>query len=102
ALYRIEDPRKIENSYTLRVINRTEQAREFRISATGLDDLKIESEVAFRLAPGEVGSIPTTLSVPRGSVQGGQDIVVTVTATDDLAVTASHASRFFGPVGGSR
>ncbi|MDX1570988.1 MAG: cytochrome c oxidase accessory protein CcoG, partial [Xanthomonadales bacterium] len=39
ALYRIEDPRKIENSYTLRVINRTEQAREFRISATGLDDL---------------------------------------------------------------
>ncbi len=98
ALYRELSDGGVENSYTLRISNRTDAAREFRISVSGLDELSIVGQQSIALQPGEVGSLPMALQAD-GILRGGrQDIEFTVSAADDDSVSVSTESRFFVPL----
>ena len=44
ALYRELDDGTIENTYTLKILNKTEQPQRFRLTATGLDGLVLQSD----------------------------------------------------------
>ena len=44
ALYRELDDGTIENTYTLKILNKTEQPQRFRLTATGLDGLILQSD----------------------------------------------------------
>ena len=98
ALYRELADGRVENSYTLRISNRTSVAREFQISAVGMAELSIAGEQTIRLQPGEVGSLPITLRVDEVQRGGRQDIEFVVQASDDASVSSRAESRFFVPV----
>lgn len=98
ALYREVADGSIENSYTLRISNRTDVSREFQISVSGLDQLAITGPQQIGLQPGEVGSLPITLRAANIQRGGRQDIEITVQAADDASISVSSESRFFVPL----
>ncbi|MEM9304139.1 MAG: cytochrome c oxidase accessory protein CcoG, partial [Pseudomonadota bacterium] len=102
TLYRVASPTTIENSYTLRISNRTEADQTFLVSVEGVDGAAVVGAGSVDVGPGEVGSLPTTIEVPSSAMRGPTDIVITLTAESDPELTISRESRFFGPLGTGR
>jgi cytochrome c oxidase accessory protein FixG len=98
ALFRERPDGRIENVYNLKVLNKDREAHEFRISATGVEGLEVEyaGSTVF-VAPGAVQSVPVRIRVPRGSIQGGTDLVVSIEAAGRPDLTASGKARFIAP-----
>ncbi len=102
ALYRETAGGTIENSYTLKVMNMDNQAHSYVIEASGLPELRVETDLAmpFEVAPGEVRSVPARLSTASAELRGGgHDIVLTLRATDTEGLSVQEDTRFHAPVG---
>jgi cytochrome c oxidase accessory protein FixG len=98
ALFRERPDGRIENVYNVKLLNKDRQAHEFRISATGLEGLEIDyAGPTVYVGPGAVQSVPVRIRVPRGSVQGGTDVVVGIEAVNRPDLTASGKARFIAP-----
>jgi polyferredoxin len=98
ALYRSAADGSIENGYTLKLVNKAGQAREFNIEVTSKTpgialralDQPIHAEAE------EVLSLPVVLAAPA-SIKGRQDVVFTV-RSEDGAASETVDSTFFGPM----
>ena len=101
ALYRIAGPTTIENSYTLRIANRTEAPQTFDVTVSGIEGIALVGPTSIDLEAGEIGTLPTTIAAPLSAIRGGTDIEIEIAARD-ADVGASRESRFFGPIGGRR
>ena len=98
ALFRERPDGRIENVYNVKLLNKDKEAHEFRISATGLEGIEIDyAGPAVYVGPGAVQSVPVRIRVPRGSVQGGTDVVVSIEAVNRPDLTASGKARFIAP-----
>jgi cytochrome c oxidase accessory protein FixG len=98
TLYR-ELPRGvIENSYTVKVINQSNDTRAFVLEATGIDGLALDGvEEHIIVEGGGVLSIPLRARAHRDNAYGVTEILFTVTALDDGADTVEEDSRFLAP-----
>jgi cytochrome c oxidase accessory protein FixG len=98
ALFRERPDGRIENVYNVKLLNKDKEAHEFRISATGLEGVEIDyAGPTVYVGPGAVQSVPVRIRVPRGSVQGGTDVVVSIEAVNRPDLTASGKARFIAP-----
>jgi cytochrome c oxidase accessory protein FixG len=98
ALYRERPDGRVENVYNVKLLNKDREAHEFRITASGLPGVEIDyMGPTVWVAPGAVQSVPVRIRVPRGSVRGGTDVILSLEATDDPALTASGKARFIAP-----
>lgn len=61
---------KIQNAYTIQVLNKSERERRFLVSTHGLSDAEIEDNKAFTIAPSEVHRMVVSLNVPQQSLGG--------------------------------
>jgi polyferredoxin len=97
ALYR-ETADGIENGYTLKLVNKTDQPQRYVIdvAAADLPTLRLREASEVDVAAGAVASRPLTLVAPRGT-GGRHDLRITV-RTRDGATTRSVDSSFFGPM----
>ncbi|MGB5580450.1 MAG: cytochrome c oxidase accessory protein CcoG, partial [Woeseia sp.] len=102
TLYRDVGRNGIENSYTIRVINKHNQQHDYRLSVSGLDGLTIRTETEFSLAPESVFTLPTSVTAPHESAIGGNIIEFRVESMDDPSITITEESRFRGPTGERR
>ncbi|MGB5353564.1 MAG: cytochrome c oxidase accessory protein CcoG [Woeseia sp.] len=102
TLYRDVGLDGIENSYTIRVINKHNQQHDYRLSVSGLDGLTIKTETEFSLAPESVYTLPTSVTAPQESAIGGNIIEFRVESMDDPSITITEESRFRGPTGERR
>jgi cytochrome c oxidase accessory protein FixG len=101
ALYRTAANGAIENAYTLRIVNRDQDAHRFRIELVQAGPVGIAAAPAEIAAqPGQVVSAALTLRAAAGSVQGRNDLELRVVAVDDPQVAATETTRFFGPFAG--
>jgi polyferredoxin len=98
ALYRSAADGRIENGYTLKLVNKAGQARGFRIEvASKTPGIALrEMEQPVHAEAEEVLSLPVVLSAPA-SVTGRQDVVFTV-RSEDGAASETVDSTFFGPL----
>lgn len=62
-LYRTNTDGFVENTYTLKVINKTQQTQEYQLSVEGLSDAKWYGRQTIQVSPGEVFSLPISLGV---------------------------------------
>ena len=99
TLYRDVGREGIENSYTVRVINKHNQGHQFRLSVSGLEGLAIKTDTEFSLAPESVLTLPTSVTAPHEAAMGGNTITFTVESIDDSAIVVTEESRFRGPTG---
>jgi cytochrome c oxidase accessory protein FixG len=98
ALYRERPDGRIENVYNVKILNKDRAAHEFRITASGLPGVEVDYiGPTVWVAPGAVQSVPVRIRVPRGELQGGSDVILSLEAVDDAKLTASGRARFIAP-----
>ncbi len=98
ALYRELPGDVIENSYTLKLINQSNDARNFRLSVDGVSGLTLDGAAGEITVPGgDVLSLPVRARTQRSNAYGIMHITFSATAVDDESVSVIEESRFLGP-----
>ena len=98
-LYR-ETSGLIENIYTLKLINKDEQARTFDIKAEGIEDLiLLVDKSTILVEAGTVYDLPVRLRAKEENLNGRSTEIrftLSVPGDDDLSIT--EAGKFLGPI----
>ncbi len=98
ALTEINSDQQIENSYMLKVINKSHQARTLTIQVEGLDKYElITQHSAIEVGSGEVISVPVTIAVEQGTIDKlSTTIYITISDNDgnDQKILAKDETRF--------
>ncbi|MNF37359.1 putative electron transport protein YccM [compost metagenome] len=98
VLYRENEEGRIENVYTLKIMNKAQQPVTFLIEADGLDGLVYEGKREIKALAGEVLSLPVELSIaPENLPSSTNEIMFRIRSADDASITNDAASRFIGP-----
>jgi len=98
-LFNETDTGLIENTYSLQIINKDEQAHSYTISASGINGIKmrIKSNI-IEVASGEVRDIPLRLQVdPYDLKARSTEVMLSVIANDNPDIEIVEAARFLGP-----
>jgi cytochrome c oxidase accessory protein FixG len=95
ALFR-ETAAGVENSYTLKLVNKTERPLRLRIALPDESRLTIVGRSAVEVAAGRVASVPLTLRATDRTMRGRQPVALDV-RSDDGAVEAGTRTEFFAP-----
>lgn len=98
SLFRETDEGLIENVYTLKVINKDDKPHEYKVSATGIEDMKLFMNSSRIFADsGLVIEVPVRLVVdPEVLSQRSSEVVFHLEAIDADLKTDEEA-RFLGP-----
>jgi cytochrome c oxidase accessory protein FixG len=98
SLYRELDDGRIENVYTVRVVNKDTHAHTLRLSVAGLEGATLDSDQAeYRVGGGEVVSIPLRVRAPREAVGGSVELKIVAHAASDDEPRSSAVARFVAP-----
>ena len=98
SLYRELPNNVFENIYTLKLINQSENPRNFALTVDGVMGLSLDGvDDEITIAGGEILTLPVRVRAAGDSAYGIATIRFVVTATDDASVTATQESRFIGP-----
>ncbi len=96
ALFRETARGDIENTYTVRLVNKTDAALELRPQVHAEDHIAIEDVRPLRLAPGEVSQLAFTLRAPADRVEGKQSVELRFLDAEGRTVARAR-SHFFAP-----
>ena len=89
---------RIENAYTLKLINLADAPRDFRVAVSGIDGAEIVGPTRFAGEAGGIRTVQLTVAVPAGEGGAGvRPIAFEVTAEQDAAVRAVERSTFAMP-----
>ena len=98
ALYRTLDDGRIENVYTIRIVNKDGDAHEMKLRVDGLPGAQIDTDAAsVRVGAGSVVSVPVRLRVPAGAVSGSVNVEIIAEAIDGSGHTVESHARFLAP-----
>jgi cytochrome c oxidase accessory protein FixG len=97
ALYRDVGRQGIQNSYTIRVINKHNETHDYQLSVSGLEDMSIQPDTRFTLSGESVLTLPVSVNVPHEYASGGHVIEFRLEATDGSGIVITEESRFRGP-----
>ena len=98
-LYVTTDSGKIENIYTLQLVNMDKAMHEFEISIDGLEKAEIIGQTLHTLNGGEVSAISLRLRIaPQELDRPSSEFNFEVKATDMPSLQASSESRFLKPL----
>ena len=98
ALYRETFEGNIENTYTLKIMNKTQEHQEYTVTASGLDGAISHIPESIRALPGELVNLPVTLEIaPDKLKQRNTTVYFTIVSKSDPAQEVTEESRFLGP-----
>jgi len=98
SLYRELPGDLIENIYTLKIINQSNDARWFKLSVAGVPGLVLDgADDEIAVDGGGILSMPVRVRTNRDNAYGIMNITFNLAATDDESVTVIEDSRFLGP-----
>ena len=99
ALYRTVADDRIENVYTVRLVNKDGQAHDVRFEVEELEHYELEADAdIIHLAAGSVTSTAVRIRVPTGTVSGSRKIEIVARAVDGSGIQSEAKARFLGPV----
>jgi len=100
ALYRELSDGRIENVYTLKVLNKSEINQPLEIVVTGLPGLTVDTDPLTPIAVAvELTAITVRVKADPDQIDGGgHDISFEANSTLTADVAASSTSRFFAPI----
>ncbi len=98
-LYRINVEGHIENVYTLKIINKTQQPHRYKVTVSGPEGLILETPESIATLAGELVVVPTTAHIdPRALKAPNTNIHFYIEALDDPSLNVEEESRFLGPM----
>ena len=99
GLFRENSLGQIENIYSLKIINKTQQPQHYRVALQQGDDFQLNGKTELTLAPGEIAEVPVSVALlaepPKSS---SQTLEFVVTDTSDPGVRSVAQSRFVAPI----
>jgi len=98
ALYRTLDDGRVENVYSVKILNKTEHAHRFEVTVEGAGELSLQPQPAvFDVGSGEV--FPATVRVRRPAYEplGPQNVEFEIRAVDSPELRAETRARFLAP-----
>jgi len=99
ALYRMLDDGRVENVYTLKIMNKTESSHRFAVTVRGAGTLALDPDPAtFEVRSGDV--FPAAIRVRRAAYepQGPETIIFEIRALDAPKLSARSKARFIAPL----
>lgn len=97
ALYQLTGMGMIENAYTLKVMNMTDEDQTYQLSVNGIEGLKISTNTRINVLAGEVYNLPTSVELdPKYMIESTFDIEFTIQSINDPALKSTSESRFLG------
>lgn len=98
ALSRESSEGRIENSYTLKLMNLDETPQRYQIQVSGLPGIEIVGQTVFTVEPGSIQPVSMTVSVPaEGQVQGIHPMLFSIATTPNPATRIIEKSSFVLP-----
>ena len=98
ALYRETFDGNIENTYTLKIMNKTQQAQDYTVTFSGIDTVSTQIPPVVSAAPGELVDLTVTVEVsPDNIQQRNTKVYFTVVSKTDPSSEVVEESRFLGP-----
>jgi cytochrome c oxidase accessory protein FixG len=99
TLFRETNDGRIENVYTLKVINMDQVAHEYSLSVTGIDGLNLQMDTVEIVADsGEVIELPVRVNIdPEHLQERSTEISFHLNAIEDGSLSATEEARFLGP-----
>ncbi|UVJ42294.1 cytochrome c oxidase accessory protein CcoG [Pseudomonas sp. LS1212] len=99
GLFRENSQGQIENIYSLKVINKTQQRQDYRLRLVDAEGFELDGKTAFSLAPGEISDFPVSVAMLADRPQSSsQAIGFEVVDSDDPHVVSVAHSRFVAPL----
>lgn len=96
-LSRINNTGLIENTYTLKIINKTQQEQSYLLSVTGLEGVTWYGDQHVNVDPGEVLSLPISLGASGNELSAPITTITFEIKNNDQQVIKAE-SRFFKPL----
>ncbi len=98
ALSRESDEGLIENTYTLKIINKSQKEQSYALSVNGINQINWIGPNVVTIKGGEIAGIPITLSVdPAELSQFKTDIEFKIVNSADSSIVLTQQSTFFKP-----
>ena len=97
-LYRENAEGRIENVYSLKIMNKDQHDHTYVLEATGLPDLKLQGKREIKVAAGDIVSLPVELSIaPEKLPSSTNEVFFILKDADNNDVNVKAKSRFIGP-----
>lgn len=99
GLFRENALGQIENIYSLKIINKTQQARSYAIALVDASDLELHGPRTLNLAPGEIRDLPVSVALTAShNAAGPQTVRFEVRDQADSQSHVSTRSTFLAPL----
>lgn len=98
VLYRENAAGRIENVYSLKIMNKDQVDHTYILEAGGLPDLRLQGRREIRVAAGDIVSMPVELSsAPEKLPSSTNEVTFILKDADDPDSQVEARSRFIGP-----
>ncbi|MFN3359123.1 MAG: cytochrome c oxidase accessory protein CcoG [Pseudomonas sp.] len=99
GLFRENAQGLIENIYSLKVINKTQQRQDYRVQLVDAEGFELQGKTALSLAPGEIVDVPVSVALlAQAPTRSSQTLRFKVTDVDEPWVYSAADSRFVAPL----
>ena len=98
VLYRENAEGRIENVYSLKIMNKDQHDHTYVLDAKGLPDLRLQGKREIKVGAGDIVSMPVELSIdPEKLPSSTNEVFFILKDADDNNVQVEAKSRFIGP-----
>ncbi len=99
GMFRENAQGQIENIYSLKVINKTQQHQDYRLELVDAEGFQLQGKTAISLAPGEISDVPVSVALLADKpASSSQTLRFKVTDVDEPWVYSAADSRFVAPL----
>ena len=99
GLFRENAQGLIENIYSLKVINKTQQHQDYRLELVDAEGFQLQGTTTISLAPGEITDVPVSVALLADRpASSSQTLRFKVTDVDEPWVYSAADSRFVAPL----
>lgn len=89
----------IENIYSLKVINKTQQRQDYRLELVDADGFQLQDKTEISLAAGEISDVPVSVALLADKpASSSQTLRFKVTDVDEPWIYSAADSRFVAPL----
>ncbi len=99
GLFRENSQGLIENIYSLKVINKTQQHQDYRLELVDAEGFQLQGKTRISLAPGEIVDVPVSVTLLADTpASSSQTLRFKVTDMDEPWIYSAADSRFVAPL----
>ena len=99
GMFRENSQGLIENIYSLKVINKTQQRQDYRLELVDAEGFQLQGKTEISLAPGEISDVPVSVALLADKpASSSQTLRFKVTDVDEPGIYSIADSRFVAPL----